>query len=115
MVIKELKDENALSTKHYHLEKEKVQQVEKLLQTSKATIDTLTKENIFISQNLKRLGNDKLQLEKKVSELERRKSTEDSQVLSPKITRRLSNREDSGERTDRALEVLREEDYSQIS
>jgi len=63
-----------------------------MLQTSKITIEALTKENIFISQNLKRLGNDKLNLEKKVSDLEKKKGLEDSQSLLIPAKRRASSR-----------------------
>lgn len=46
--------------------------------------ECLNKEVKFISEQVKRLGNDKLKLEKKVSELERARSAEEGSS-SPKI------------------------------
>lgn len=53
------------------------------MKSAKNGNECLNKEIKFISEQVKRLGNDKLKLEKKLSELERAKSAEGSN--SPKI------------------------------
>lgn len=77
------------------------------MQETKTALDHAQRENKFISENLKRLGNDKFNLEKKVSELEKAKSHEDLWLMLNK-QKTSYQREDSGEKSEKMLEVLHE-------
>jgi chromosome segregation ATPase len=78
ILIKDLKDDNLAQAQRNEELARKVSLLENQAKSARYANEGLNREVKFISEQVKRLGNDKLKLEKRLNELERNKSHEDS-------------------------------------